>query len=339
MAPQRKTPTSVKRRASARRSTKRRPQRKSGNGSLASFIVKGVNTLLSIVPGAAIFRPVADFAFKSLGFSKDFVAIGESFTATTFVYGSSAAFTIPLTTLIQDSPFMVRANRSDNLAQKDILTTFTHGKLLHIRVTARPIGQLSYRQGQWALAYLPFSTLESETFYSMNTTIPTLRDVLAIPGAAQASGTRQMSVNYRPRRATFDSMVHPLTTKVGLVMICYEDLSRNKGSEFGPEDFGAEIIIHGAVQLYTPMPHAGWAQFDCKVKDELDQFSIRINEHTLRDARMVPSGDALKVTGTVVRSERTSLLADSSGKIRLGMDAMSLGSPTANELADAQSEA
>lgn len=298
-----------------------------------------MNTLLSVVPGAAIFRPVADFAFKSLGFSKLLDVQGDSITASTYVFGSSAAFFVPLTTLIQDSPTMIRANRTDNLAQKDIITTFTHGKLLQIRVTARPIGQLAYRQGQWALAYLPFSTLESETFYNENTTIPTLRDVLAIPGAVQSSGTRQLTTNYRPRRATFDSMVHPLTTNIGLVMICYEDLSRNKGSEFGPEDFGAEIIIHGTVQLFTPMPHAGWAQYDCRVTDKLAQFSIRVNQHTLRDARMVPSGDALSVTGTKVHFKCTSVIADGSGNLRLGMDAMSLGSPTATALADAQLEA
>lgn len=309
MAPKRKIASAAPRRIAARRLVRRRRTRKQGNSSnvsWASLIVKGVNTLLSVVPGAKIFAPVADFAFKSLGFTTAQLNInGNVVSGTTYVFGSSAAFFIPLSTLIQDSPSLVRANRDDNIAQKDIITGYSHGQLLQIRVTARPIGQLAYRQGNWALAYIPFASSESQKFYEDNVTVPTLRDVLCIPGAVQGPGTRPLSTNYRARRNTYDALTHPLQTYIGMVMICYEDLSRNKGSEFGPEDFGAELIVSGVVRLANPIPHAGWSQIDCRVKDNLKGVSVRVNQHVLTDARMEPSGDALQFTGTMVQPSRT----------------------------------
>lgn len=332
MAPKRTKIISTSRRTAIKQAKRRRrPTRPAMTFSLGSLLVKGVNTLLSVIPGAKIFAPVADFAFKSIGLKQGITVDGDFVAGTTLIYGVSAAFTVPLSTIIQDSAQMIRSTRTDNTAQKDIITAYSHGRLLQIRVHARPIGQLSYRQGTWALAFIPFSAQESEAFYAANTSPPTLRDVLCIPGAVQGSGTKPLTVNYRARRNTFDALTHPLDTKIGMVMVTYEDLSRAKGEDFGPEDFGVEIIISGAVYLSTPIPHAGWSKIDCRVKDELAEVSLRVGDHVIRDAEMMSDGGALRFSGTLVARPNRRTLVVNDGKLTVGSPVSQL----ADELAEA----
>lgn len=296
MAP-RKTSYAIARKVAAKRLKRRLKQRRTPaqRTGLGSLIVKGVNALMSAIPAAAIFRPITDFLFKEVGFTHSSVSPGTSdFSATVAVYGLGAAFAVPLSSIIENSPIIAKHHDSNKVK---LYTNFTHGQLLQIRVTLRPIGELAHRQGNIALAFIPYTTSSSGSYYDTNVDIPTLQDVLLVPGAVQGSGTRSLSVNYRARGLQFCAMPQELVTEIGLVLIGYHDLSRNKAGSFSAEDFGAEVIISGTVKLSNPLPHVGYASVDCTIGDKLASRTIRVGDHTVSEGKCEVMDDCLKVTG------------------------------------------
>lgn len=197
----------------------------------------------SLIPAAKIFSPIADFLFKSVGFTQAAIT-PSTVMATTYIYGMGAAFAVPLSAIIENSPIFARMHAGN---KANLLTSFTHGQLLQIRVSLRPTCELS------------------------------LQDVLLVPNAVQGTGARTITVNYRARGMNYCCLPHPLSTEIGLVLVGYQDLSRNKGTDFDAEDFGAEIIISGTVRLSNPIPHVGYEQVPCVVHDKLATKMIRVN--------------------------------------------------------------
>lgn len=298
MAP-RKATFATARKIAARRVKPKKQRRTPQRSPLGSLIVKGVNAIMSAIPAAKIFKPMTDFLFKSVGFTSDTLRSGR-FTATTVIYGLGAAFGLPLSSIIENAPILAKHHDGNKV---QLFTNFTHGQLLQVRITVRPIGQLAHRQGNIALAFIPYTTSESGRYYTGSTVdIPTLQDVLVVPGAVQGSGTRTLSINYRARGLQFCNTPHPLTTEIGLVLIGYQDLSRNKGSEFDAEDFGAEVIISGAVRLSNPLPHVGYAAVPCGLSDKLADKTIRIGEYYVSDGKCEVKDDRVKVTGVFTPS-------------------------------------
>lgn len=270
---------------------------------LASLIVKGVNAIISAIPAAKIFQPVTDFMFKSFGLSvADVPVTAETVSASVAIYGMGAAFAVPLSAIIENSPILAKHHNGNKV---QLYTNFTHGQLLQIRVTVRPIGELSHRQGNVALAFIPYTTSESGRYYDQNVDIPHLQDVLLVPGAVQGSGTRTLSVNYRNRGPQFSSLPHPLETEIGLVLVSYEDTSRTDGKDFSAEDFGAEIVISGAVKLSNPLPHVGYSAVNCDVKDKLTSKIIRVGNYTVTNGDCEDSGMYVKVSGVFTPSKLT----------------------------------
>lgn len=295
MAPRRKNYSGPARKIAIKQSRKRRRPPTSGQRTaLGSLIVRGVNALMCAVPAAQIFKPVTDFMFKAFG-----LATGEitsaTISATVAVYGLGAAFAVPLSAIIENAPILAKHHNGNKV---QLYTNFTHGQLLQIRITVRPIGEASHRQGNLALAFIPYTTSESGSYYNSNTDIPHIQDVLLVPGAVQGSGTRTLSVNYRSRGQQFSSLPHPLTTEIGLVLVSYEDLSRNSGGMFSAEDFGAEIVISGAVKLSNPLPHVGYSAVDCDVKDKLENKNIRIGNYTVSNGKCEDTDEGVLVTGS-----------------------------------------
>lgn len=296
MAP-RKTTYAPARKIAARRVKRKKPRRNIQRSPLGSLIVKGVNAIMSAIPAAKVFAPLTDFLFKSVGFTPATGVLPGYSNATTLIYGLGAAFGLPLSSIIENTPILVKSHVTGS-SKVQLVTNFTHGQLLQVRITVRPIGELAHRQGNLALAFIPYTTSESGRYYSgSNVDIPTLQDVLLVPGAVQGSGTRTLSINYRARGLQYCNMPHPLATEIGLVLIGYQDLSRNKNAEFGAEDFGAEVIVSGAVRLSNPLPHVGYSTVACDVSDKLASKFMRIGDYSVSDGKCEVLDDCLKVTG------------------------------------------
>lgn len=293
MAP-RKASHAPARKVAARRLKRNSKPRRTPKRSLGSLIVKGVNALMSAIPAANIFSPITDFLFKSVGFTVGVEVPGFYTDKVTYIYGLGAAFAVPLSAIIENTPILVKHRDGNHVS---LYTNFTHGQLLNIRITVRPIGELAHRQGNLALAFIPYTTEESGSYYDSHVDIPTLQDVLLVPGAVQGSGTRTLSVNYRARGLQYCNLPHPLTTQIGLVLVGYQDLSRNKGSGFGAEDFGAEVIVSGVVKLSNPLPHVGYDNVSCAVSDKLAGKQMRIGEYTISDGKCEVKEDCILMTG------------------------------------------
>lgn len=328
MAPRKKNRPTPARKVGVRRLRQRKSRSNNQRPTSGSLIVKGVNTILSAIPAAKIFKPITDFMFKSFGFSATKIS-SDSVSATVVIYGLGAAFAVPLSAIIENTPIIPK-HHADNKVQ--LITNFTHGQLLQIRVTVRPIGELSHRQGNIALAFIPYTTEQSGKYYDQNVEIPHLQDVIIVPGAVQGPGTRTLSINYRCRGTTYASLPHPLTTEIGLVLISYEDLSRNVGTDFSAEDFGAEVIISGTVKLSNPLPHVGYSQVDCDVIDKIATKTIRIGDYTVHDGECEDKGSSVQVSGRFVHASFTpnSVLK----KKELGADHPQ-GSPSIAEMLEA----
>lgn len=300
MAPRNKknVPAPARKIAAQRVKSRRRRRPATQRSPLAALIVRGVNAILSAVPAAKIFQPVTDFMFKSFGFTSAAID-SDTVSANAVLFGMGAAFAVPLSAIIENAPILAKHHDGNKV---QLYTNFTHGQLLQIRVTLRPIGELAHRQGNVALAFIPYTTSASGSYYDANVDIPHIQDVLIVPGAVQGSGTRTLSVNYRSRGQQFSSMPHPLETEIGLVLVSYEDLSRNKGSEFAPEDFGAELIISGAVKLSNPLPHVGYSAVKCDVVDKLANKTVRLGDYTVSNGECEDLGSSVKITGQFLKS-------------------------------------
>lgn len=301
MAPRKKNYPVAARKIAARRFRPKRRRQVAQRTSAASLIVKGVNAVLNAIPAAKIFQPVTDFMFKSFGFSDQLIS-ETTVSATVVLYGLGAAFAVPLSSIIENCPIIPKHHDGNKV---QLYTNFTHGQLLQLRVTLRPTGELSHRQGSIALAFIPYTTQESGSYYNQNVDIPTLQDVLLVPGAVQGSGTRTLSVNHRSRGLQFSSLPHPLTTEIGLVLVSYEDLSRNKGSDFSVEDFGVEIVISGTVKLSNPLPHVGYSAVNCDVHDKLISKTVRIGNYTVANGTCEDKEGKAYITGNFFQSTFT----------------------------------
>lgn len=215
------------------------------------LIARGIRTLLSVLPGSELTTGIADFAFKSLGYSKVILPLdSDSHTvqAEFLCTGLTALFHIALKDILFES--FTHGVREDAATWS---TNYEAGRLVSLEVSIIPQARMQERQGQWAAVFIPFRTADENTYYDTKFQGMLYEQVKLIPGAVSAPATKPLRLRFRPTprdgRLNFDLS---LKDEVGLISIGFDQTNRTSYKAFGLDEFSCTVIVSGTVQLQRP---------------------------------------------------------------------------------------
>lgn len=308
-------PRSVPRRVRAvkqrRKKMARRNKAKRQSTSFTGFgglIARGVRTLLSVLPGSELTTGIADFAFKSLGYSKVTLPLDASTNtvqAEFLATGLTALFHIALKDLLFES--FTHGVREDAATWT---TNYEAGRLMSLEVSVIPQARMQERQGQWAAVFIPFRTAAENLYYNTKFQGMLYEQVKLIPGAVSAPATKPLKVRFRPTprdgRLNYDLS---LKDEIGLISIGFDQTNRTSYKPFGLDEFSCTVIVSGVVQLQRPHEVSYASKHGRTIDDKLRntlaviltpdrklQFSVNktSDDHTIED---LPS--SVRVRGSV----------------------------------------
>lgn len=271
-----KTKVSSTRRRRSKPSRQRSP-RVTRVSSFGGFLAKGVRTLTSFLPGQSVIKPLVDFGLKTFGLATAVSIADGTMDATVTVVGVGSCFLISLKDIIfNDVKLGVRSNAANG--RHDLMTNFSDGKLLNLRIHVERSDPYSSSVGRWGIGFLPFRTAADESFYkSAANKVPGFRDLDDIPGAVIGTA-RTLDLNFRTKigRDGILALPLPLASSVGMVMIAYDNVNRTIGGEVQAGEFACVVTISGAVMLSRPQPLCGWQQFNDAITDNLGGMDMSV---------------------------------------------------------------
>lgn len=301
-------PTRRAKRKPIRVTRRRRAQQSTSSTGHASLIARGVRTLLSVLPGSKLTTGIADFAFKSLGYSTVMLPIDantSTIKADLSVTGVTALFHLALKDLLFDS--FTHGVRIDAATWT---TNYEAGRLMSVKISVIPQTKMNNRQGQWAAVFIPFRSKEEATYYEQKSQGMLYEQVKVIPGAKSAPATKPLHLSFSPTardgRLNFDL---GLQDEIGVVSIGFDQTSRSSYGAFALDDFSCTVIVSGVVKLQRPHEVSYASTFtrtiDDRLKDKLAivcsadrklQFMV---SKTLDQHSCIDLPDKIQVVGTV----------------------------------------
>lgn len=203
------------------------------------LVVRGLRTLMGLLPGQALLKPVADFLFgssKVSGLTRSQIMSGQS-TAETKIYGLQSTMELTAAAIIADSPEIVVDSSSTVW-----YTNYTKVCLKNITIKAVPTAPRGKRGGSWAIGIEPYAQAMSNVAYK------TLKQIVEMPMHHLSSYGSTLHLNFSPtaRHPYVYGMV-PVNTKLIRLYIAFEDPT--DGSDYTSEDFGCNVQVSGSVIL------------------------------------------------------------------------------------------
>lgn len=251
-----------------RQNVRRKRQSPSSTG-FGGLIARGVRTLLSVLPGSSLTTGIADFVFKSLGYSKVLSVIGNEVEVTFQATGLTALFHLKLKDILFESfTHGVRVNA------EEWDSNYSAGRLMSLCVKVIPQAPTGQQRGQWALCFIPFRTNDDEYYYNNKSQGMLYEQLKMIPGARSAQANKPMHVMFSPRsndgRLNFDL---DLNKEIGAVGIAFDQTNRSSYGAFGMDEFSCTVIVSGVVRLQRPQEVPYTLKYtrllDDKLKDHL----------------------------------------------------------------------
>lgn len=231
-----------------------------------SLVAKGIRTLLSTLPGSTLTVGIADFVFKSLGYTESFqVSEDGAFTAQMKVTALTANFHIALKDVLFDS-----YTHGTKLNTTTWTSNYQSGRLISLQVKIVPETPYGERRGVLGAAFIPFRTEEENTWYDSNAAGVLIEQLKRIPGAKTGPAGRTITLNFRPKAT--DGRLHfdmPLKAEIGAVVISFDQTSRDAYSMFTADQFSAMVYISGAVKLQRPQEEPNQIAYARKIDDKL----------------------------------------------------------------------
>lgn len=243
------------------RNKRRKPRTR--QPSLGNLIAKGTMSLLSYLPAGEGLKPIADYAFRSFGWSS---SMTNGFDAdTTLKLGVGARFKISYAALALNSHLGITNNTTSHNMTKTYTSQFYDARLISLTITLRPINALAERQGEIAAVFLPFMSDADEKFVVAG--IPSYRDVQNTRGAKSGVTTKPLILTYRPNGQWIKDY-HPLECNFGVCQIAYLDSSRiDMASSISPSEFTIETKVTGEIQFQTPIMASGSTEYNKFITD------------------------------------------------------------------------
>lgn len=261
--------TKSKRLPKKKSTPQRRISQPTGSTGYGGLIARGVRTLLSVLPGSQLTTGIADFVFKSLGYSKVMSVRGSEVDAEFQATGLTALFHLALKDLLYES-----FTHGTRTAEAEWTTNYTSGRLLMVTIRVIPQSPTGQSRGQLALAFIPFRRDKDRTYYDNNAAGMRYDQVKVIPGAKSGRANRPLTVTFRPRvrdGILFSSL--DMLDEIGAVAIAFDQTNRNAYGAFGMDEFSCTVLVSGVVRLVrpneVPKPYKLGRRIDDKNVDKL----------------------------------------------------------------------
>lgn len=240
--------TKSKRTPQKKSNSRRRLSQPTGSTGYGGLIARGVRTLLSVLPGSQLTTGIADFVFKSLGYTKVVSVRGSEVDAEFQATGLTALFHLALKDVLYES-----FTHGTRTSEAEWTTNYTSGRLLALTVRVVPQAPTGQSRGQLALAFIPFRRDKDKAYYDKNAAGMRYDQVKVIPGAKSGRANRPLTVTFRPRvrdGILFTSL--DMLDEIGAVAIAFDQTNRNSYGAFGMDEFSCTVLVSGVVRLVRP---------------------------------------------------------------------------------------
>lgn len=221
----------------------KRVQRKRVNraprATATGLVVRGLRTLMGLLPGQVILKPVADFLFgssKVTGLTRAQVMSGQP-PDKPRIYGLQSTMDLSAAAIIADSPEVV-----SDATSTVWYTNYTKVCLKSITIKAVPTAPRGKRGGSWAIGIEPYAQYMDTADYK------TLKQIVEMPMHHLSSYGTTLHLTFVPtaRHPNVYGMV-PIGAKLIRLYIAFEEPT--DGTAYTSEDFGCNVQVSGSVTL------------------------------------------------------------------------------------------
>lgn len=241
------------------------------------YVVRGARTLIGLLPGQAVLKPIADFIFGSTkvttssSFSLIQTGLSDKDRVDAAIIGLQVGIDISPTAFITDSPSIVVSVDSSTW-----YSNYTMCCLKSVMVTAIPTCPSAKKSGMWGICIMPYGDGK------LPENLP-YRRLTETPFSRFGAATRPISLSFTPtpRTPKCYGMI-PIGERCIRIYVAFED--PQDGSEYTSEDFSCNLQISGAVSLCCREPALHSYSRTVEYKDSSSFYTVDgrcIPEHQL----------------------------------------------------------
>lgn len=232
---------STKRNNRRRRFTRRagapRTRRTSATRTVGSFVVRGIRSLIGLIPGVSAISSIADFPFASI------LGGNRLLTDANSVYGLNCCLFPSLASCLLDSPALARNGT-------DLYSNYLDGQLIYLTITVEPTNIIQKRSGSWGLMFTPYRTGDDHKKYVEAKTMPTLNNLMAHQGVVTDRADRPLTLSFRPTpKDGYIGLQIPVTNPFGMICVAYQDEVRDSYVKFTAEEFSSRVRLNAVISL------------------------------------------------------------------------------------------
>lgn len=259
----RKRSVKANRRQKGRRNGRvRQSTRSTGYGGL---IARGVRTLLSVLPGSTLTTGIADFVFKSLGYTSSLEGNLNKFAADIKVTALTANFHIAAKDILFDS--------YTHGCKTDLVTwasNYQAGRVRSVTIKVVPETPMGEVRGILGLAFIPFRNQEENTWYDSHNAGVLIEQLKRIPGAKTGPAGKPLSITFRPGPSDGDlNFDVRLAREIGAVLIAFDQTSRDAYGMFTADQFSAMVYVSGIIELRRPQEEPYTIKYTRTIDDKM----------------------------------------------------------------------
>lgn len=220
-----------RRRASGRKATVAR-------STPAEYLINGARTLIGLLPGQAILKPISDFIFGKTSVSSLSYAelLHGPIPAQTHCIGLQVCLALSPANLVIDSP--------ENAINKGTVwySNYTKGCVRYIDATLVSTCPTGKKSGMWGMCFQPLDVSPPAHKFM------TYREICESPYARFGPVTSPLSLRFTPTpRTPICYGMIGLKDQFIRLYVAFED--PQDGSDYTSEDFGCNVQLSGSVLL------------------------------------------------------------------------------------------
>jgi hypothetical protein len=277
----------VAKKKASRPSTASRTRRKfrtaSARSGLGSILVNGFRTILASLPASRITTPVADFVFRALGFTSSPVDIdpanGNFRVTAQNQIGVKGGFSL------KPKAFMATARgvtvdgpvTDGNPNTVNVISSFHEYRFVSVKIVAKPTSATGSYVGNWALGFYPYIKEDDATnlAFALNNYFP-YSSVIRAPVRSVGALKDTLTVRYYFRLSDgFAYQFHDVDTAFGMVLVAYENYSREKVSENIPvTEFGCTMECSAKIICKQGYISSNAAKFNTHIDSPLSKHHL-----------------------------------------------------------------
>lgn len=267
-------------------------RRRAAKSSLGSLIATATTTLLSYIPGGTAFKPIADYAFKSFGWSTGSFSNSEDednidaellYAAPSSIAGVSSNIALPYVRLVANSQYGAQTTSSVRAGppQATFISKYDEVRLTSLKITIIPTGSLGSRQGMWCAVFLPVLDVEAEDELQRGTSsnycsIPSYNDLQMINGSVTRPAQTKIIINYSPN-TPYTRDFHHLKEYVGILKIAYLDMERERASKIEPSEFNSQVEVDCTFMFRQAIMKDKYDTYTTKILDLTEGLTLRFD--------------------------------------------------------------